>query len=146
MVSKRSILLVCLTVGCLLSGCSSRPPAYPGPATSAAGPTSVGATAMRGGELGALTARGLVDALEKTGFAVPNPLDTTAQECPAAGCDQSIVTDTLRVKSFSTTSRAETYAGNHGLFQVETIVVAFAAPVSQADQDRYRKQIQTLVQ
>jgi hypothetical protein len=146
MVSKRSILLVCLTVGCLLSGCSSRPPAYPGPATSAAGPTSVGATAMRGGELGALTARGLVDALDKTGFAVPNPLDTTAQECPAAGCDQSIVTDTLRVKSFSTTSRAETYAGNHGLFQVETIVVAFAAPVSQADQDRYRKQIQTLVQ
>jgi hypothetical protein len=146
MVSKRSILLVCLTVGCLLSGCSSRPPAYPGPATSAAGPTSVGATAMRGGELGALTAHGLVDALEKTGFAVPNPLDTTAQECPAAGCDQSIVTDTLRVKSFSTTSRAETYAGNHGLFQVETIVVAFAAPVSQADQDRYRKQIQTLVQ
>jgi hypothetical protein len=146
MVSKRSILLVCLTVGCLLSGCSSRPPAYPGPATSAAGPTSVGATAMRGGELGALTAHGLVDALEKRGFAVPNPLDTTAQECPAAGCDQSIVTDTLRVKSFSTTSRAETYAGNHGLFQVETIVVAFAAPVSQADQDRYRKQIQTLVQ
>jgi hypothetical protein len=100
---------------------------------------------MRGGELGALTARGLVDALDKTGFAVPNPLDTTAQECPAAGCDQSIVTDTLRVKSFSTTSRAQTYAGNHALFQVETIVVAFAAPVSQAERDRYRTQIQILV-
>ena len=146
MASTRSIFLACLTVGCLLSGCSNHPPAYPGPATSAAGPTSVGATAMRGGELGALTARGLVDALDKTGFAVPNPLDTTAQECPAAGCDQSIVTDTLRVKSFSTTSRAQTYAGNHGLFQVETIVVAFAAPVSQAEQDRYRTQIQTLMQ
>ena len=37
--------LACLTVGCLLSGCSSRPPTYPGPATSAAGPISVGATA-----------------------------------------------------------------------------------------------------
>ena len=146
MASTRSILLACLTVGCLLSGCSSRPPAYPGPATSAAAPASAGATAMRGGELGALTARGLVDALDKTGFAVPNPLDTTAQECPSAGCNQSIVTDTLRVKSFSTTSRAQTYAGSHGLFQVETIVVAFAAPVSQAEQDRYRTQIQILVQ
>jgi hypothetical protein len=50
---------------------------------------------MRGGELGALTARGLVDALAKAGFAVGNPLDATAQECPAAGCDQSMVTDTL---------------------------------------------------
>jgi hypothetical protein len=141
----RSIFVACLTVGCLLSGCSNRPPTYPGPATSAAGPTSGGATAMRGGELGALTARGLVEALNETGFAVANPLDTTAQECPAAGCNQSIVTDTLRVKSFSTTARAQTYAGNHGLFQVETIVVAFAARVSQAAQDRYRTQIQTLV-
>ena len=146
MSSTRSIFLACLTVGCLLSGCSNHPPTYQGPATSAAAPTSAGATAMRGGELGALTARGLVDALDKTGFAVPNPLDTTAQECPAAGCNQSIVTDTLRVKSFSTTARAQTYAGNHGLFQVETIVVAFAAPVSQAEQDRYRRQIQILMQ
>jgi hypothetical protein len=146
MSSTRSILLACLTVGCLLSGCSNHPPTYQGPATSAGAPRSDGATAMRGGELGALTARGLVDALNKTGFAVANPLDTTAQECPAAGCDQSIVTDTLRVKSFSTTSLAQTYAGNHGLFQVETIVVAFAAPVSQTEQDRYRRQIQTLMQ
>jgi hypothetical protein len=123
------------------------PPAdLSGPATSAASPASAGATAMRGSELGALTARGLVDALNKTDFAVANPLDTAAQECPSAGCDQSIVTDALRVKSFSTTSRAQTYAGNHGLFQVETIVVAFAAPVSQAEQDRYRTQIQTLMQ
>jgi hypothetical protein len=134
-----------LTVGCLLSGCSSHPPAYPGPATSAAGATSPAATAMRGGELGALTARGLVDALNKRGFAVPNPLDTTALECPAAGCSQSIVTDTLQVKSFSTTARAQTYAGDHGLFQVETVVVAFASPVSQAEQHRYRTQIQFLM-
>src|SRR4051812_4885442 len=121
--------LACLTVGCLLSGCSNHPPTYQGPATSAAGPRSAGATAMRGGELGALTARGLVDALAEAGFAVPNPLDTTAQVCPAAGCDQSIVTDTLRIKSFANTSGAQSYAGDHGLFQVETIVVAFAASV-----------------
>ena len=136
-------IFVGLAVGCLLSGCTSHPPAYPGPATSAAGATSP--TAMRGGELGALTARGLVDALNKTGFAVPNPLDTTARECPAAGCSQSIVTDTVQVKSFSTTARAQTYAGDHGLFQVETIVVAFAPPVSQAEQHRYRTQIQFLM-
>ena len=146
MLLTRTIFLACLTVGCLLSGCSNQPPTYPGPATSAAGPTSADATAMRGGELGALTARGLLDALNKTGFAVRNPLDNTAQECPAAGCNQSIVTDTLRVKSFSTTARAQTYAGDHGLFQVETIVVAFAPPVSQAEQGRYRTQVQILMQ
>ena len=55
------------------------------------------------------------------------------------------MSNTLRVTSFSTTSRAQTYAGDHGLFQVETIVVAFAALVSQAERDRYRSQIQTLV-
>ena len=95
---------------------------------------------------GALTARGMVNALTKTGFAVPNPMDTTAQECPAAGCDQSIVTDTLRVKSFCHHRRGRDLCRSHGLFQVETIVVAFAPPVSQAEQDRYRAQIQTLMQ
>lgn len=96
--------------------------------------------------MNALTARGVVDALNRTGFTAPNPLDTTAQECPAAGCDQSIVTDTLRVKSFATTARAQSYAGDKGLYQVETIVVAFAPPISKADQGRYWAHIQALVQ
>lgn len=93
----------------------------------------------------ALTAHGMVVALGEKGFAVTNPVDTTAQECPDAGCDQAIVTDTLRIKSFTTTARAETYAADHGLFQVQTIVVAFAPPVPDAEQVRYRAQIQTLM-
>lgn len=93
----------------------------------------------------ALTARGVLAALNEKGLAARNPVDTTAQECPDAGCDQSVVTDTLRVKSFPTTARAETYAANHGLFQVETIVVAFAPPVPEAERARYRAQIQALM-
>lgn len=140
------MLTACVVTGWLVSGCSSPLPGYPSPATSSAvGPSSLAASATQGGELDALTALGVVNALQRTGFAVPNPVDTTAQECPDAGCDQSIVTDTLRVKSFGTTARAESYAGDHGLHQVETVVVAFAPPVPQAEQDRYWAQIQRLV-
>ncbi|BBZ28549.1 hypothetical protein MMAD_28440 [Mycolicibacterium madagascariense] len=92
-----------------------------------------------------MTARDVVDALDRDGLAVPHPLDTTAQECPAAGCVQSIVTDTLRVKSFPSTAAARTYAQQNGLDQVQTIVVRFAPPVPKADQDRYWAQIQAMV-
>jgi hypothetical protein len=140
------VFAACLTLGCLASACASHPPGYPTPASpQAARPSDLAATATRGGELNALTARGVVNALNRTGFAAAKPVDTTAQECPAAGCDQSIVTDTLRVKSFQTTARAQAYAGDHGLDQVETIVVAFAPPVPKAEQARYWAQIQSLV-
>jgi hypothetical protein len=141
------IVTASLLAVCLVSGCSSRPPGYPAHQTSAAASSSsLAATATRGGELDALTARGLVNALNRTGFAAPKPVDTTAQECPDAGCDQSIVTDTLRVKSFSTTARAQKYASEHGLYQVETVVVVFAPPLPQAEQARYWAQIQSLMQ
>ena len=130
----------------LVGGCASRLPGYPAPAMSSGTvPSPLAADATRGGELDALTAGGVVEALDDRGFAVPKPLDTTAQECPAAGCDQSIVTDTLRVKSFPTTAGAQKYAGDHGLRQVQTIVVAFAPPIPPAEQDLYWAQIQVLV-
>ena len=140
------IIAACVVAGCLLSSCSSKLPGYPAPASSSPGaPSPLASTMTRDGELGALSARGVVDALAKTGFAVPKPVDTTAQECPDAGCDQAVVTDTLRVKSFPTTARAQGFALDHGLRQVETVVVEFAPPLTQADQDRYWTQIQALV-
>jgi hypothetical protein len=93
----------------------------------------------------ALTALGVVHRLTGAGLSAPNPLDTTAHDCPAIGCDQSIVTDTLRVKSFPTTAQAERYALPRGLYQVETVVVAFAPPLSEAERARYRAEIQKLV-
>ncbi|GJF12985.1 hypothetical protein NGTWS0302_32670 [Mycolicibacterium cyprinidarum] len=95
--------------------------------------------------MGGLSARGLVDALERAGFPVRNPVDTTAQECPAAGCLQSIVTDTVRVKSFGETRQAQLFAADHHLFQVTTIVVSFAPPVSPAERDRFQAEIQKLM-
>lgn len=135
----------CVVLACLVGSCSNRAPTYPGSAMTAGGSAAPVATAMRGGELGTLTARGLVDALNRTGYAAPRPLDTTAQECPTAGCEQSIVTDTLRVKSFASTARAQSYAATQGLFQMATIVVAFAPPLTQPDRDRYLKQIEVLL-
>jgi hypothetical protein len=102
---------------------------------------SASALPDRQGELGGLTAKGLVDALNQAGYAAPNPVNATAQDCPAAGCDQSIVTDTVSVKSFTTTGKAEIYAKELGLFQVTTLVVSFAPPVAPAEQDRYRAEI-----
>jgi hypothetical protein len=139
------IFTACLAVGSLVCACSAHQQAYRGPASSAGGGSSLTASVTRDGEMSALTARGVVDALDRSGFAVPNPLDTTAQECPAAGCEQSIVTDTLRVKSFRTTAQAQTYAADRGLDQVATVVVAFAPPVSKDEQARYWAQIQMLM-
>lgn len=84
-----------------------------------------------------LTAAGLITALEAEGVAVPNPLDTTAQECPAAGCDQAIVTDTMRVKSFALPSQATWYAMARHLPEFANIVVEFAPPLTSEQREGY---------
>lgn len=84
-----------------------------------------------------LTASGLIAALGQDGFAVPNPLDTTTQECPTAGCDQAIVTDTMRVKSFATLSQARWYAMTRNLPEFANIVVEFAPPVTTEEREGY---------
>lgn len=138
---------VCLAAGTFLfAGCSS---ALSGASTAAsmradpAAPPHDGD--VRAGEMHALSARSLVSALNTAGFAVPNPLDTTAQDCSADGCQQSIVTDTLRVESFATTAQAQQYAAERGFYQVETVVVSFAPPLPETDQVRYRTEIRKLV-
>lgn len=92
-----------------------------------------------------LSARGLVNALNIAGFAAPNPLNTTVQECPVIGCDQSVVTDTLKVKSFETTAHAVRFAVPRALFQVERLVVTFAPVLRESEQARYRAEIRKLV-
>ncbi len=87
----------------------------------------------------------VVHALQRAGLAVPNALDTTEQECPAAGCDQAVVTDTLRVKSFATAPLAMRYASPRGLDHAGTIVVSFAPPVTQTVRAEYWGQIQKVV-
>ncbi len=87
----------------------------------------------------------IVHALQRAGLAVPNALDTTAQECPVAGCDQAVVTDTLRVKSFATAQLAMRYAAARGLDHAGTVVVSFAPPVSAPERARYWQEIQKLI-
>jgi hypothetical protein len=105
--------------------------------------TASGASPMRAGTLH--RAWDVVRALSRSGLAVPNALDTTAQECAAVGCDQAVVTDTLRVKSFADSSQARRYAAAHGLDCISTIVVSFAPPVEAADRERYLDEIESVV-
>jgi hypothetical protein len=129
----------------LMSACASQPAAPAGTTSAPAAAVPAGALPDRQGEMAELTAKGLVDALNQAGFAAPNPVNATAQDCPAIGCVQSVVTDTLRARSFATTGQAEIYARDHDLFQVTTIVVTFAPPMTPADQDRYQAEIKKLV-
>ena len=131
----------------VVAACSATPPSSSGPVSSLARATSgsVAESIPRNGVRRALTARGLVNELARAGFSVPNLLDTSRQDCPSVGCDQSIVTDTLRVKSFATTTQAERYAAPRGFYHVATIVVSFAPPISESEQARYRAEIQRIV-
>jgi hypothetical protein len=83
------------------------------------------------------TAWSVVRALSHAGLAATNPLDTTAQECPSAGCQESVVTDQLRVKSFASASQASRYAAAHGLQSSGAIVVSFAPPLPASARDKY---------
>jgi hypothetical protein len=146
--TRRAVPMSAVLLSCVLSvGCSGTAPTPPtsAAASSPAPSRPDGALPTRQGELGALTAKGLLDALGRDGFPAHNPVDTTAQECPAAGCLQSIVTDRLRVKSFPTTGQAQIYAADRNLYQVTTLVVDFAPPVTPAQRLRYQAEIQKLV-
>ena len=132
-------IAVGLTAAAVFSSACSTTSSAPQPSST---PSSL---ATRQGEMDGLSARGLVDALERAGFPVRNPMDTTAQECPTAGCLQSIVTDTVRVKSFAETRRAQLFAADHGLFQVTTVVVSFAPPVTPDERNRFQAEIQKLM-
>lgn len=87
----------------------------------------------------------IVQAITKQGLAAPNPRDTTAQDCGEIRCDQSVVTDTVTVRSFGTNGRAEIYARPLGLDQVASVVVSFAPNVPEAEQTRYWAAIQKLL-
>lgn len=131
----------------LIPACSNAIPDASESSSSAAPPPSksTGASALNGGELHALTAAGVIDAITKAGLPAPNPLDTTAQDCPRIGCMQSIVTDTVAVKSFETAGQAARFALPRGLFQVATVVVSFAPVLTEAERARYQAQLPMLV-
>lgn len=133
--------MACVAVGVFVaSGCAADDVA-PAPVAGAANSTGL---TNRDERVTAGTARGLADALEDAGLAVPNAVDTTTQECRSVDCTQSIVTDTLRIKSFPTTTLAQRYASSRGLPRAGAVVISFAPPLTDADRYRYRTEIQRL--
>ena len=84
-----------------------------------------------------MSARAVVAALALRGFLVPNMLDITDQTCPAVGCNQALVTDTMRVTSFPSPDAATHYAQQRGLRHWQNVVVAFPPVMAASDQDKY---------
>lgn len=137
--------IAALVITSVLASCGRTPASTPGDRVA---PSEHGGTPLRASAAPAGTAPhawDIVHALERANLAVPNPLDTTAQECPAAECDQAVVTDTLRVKSFATAQLSRRYASAHGLDQAGTIVVSFAPPLTASERAQYWEQIQKLI-
>ncbi len=92
-----------------------------------------------------LTAKAVVKLFAQHGILVPNPLETTMQECPSAGCQQAFVTDTMRVKSFATEQQAARYAELHGANRDGNIVITFAPPLSRSDRSTYWRAIENVL-
>ncbi|MGE2690444.1 hypothetical protein [Mycolicibacterium pulveris] len=121
------------------------PPTGVAPPSSSAHSQPLGASTERGGAAPELTADDVIRALTRAGLTAPHPLDTTAQECGLAQCEQSVVTDTLRVKSFATPAQAMRYAVPRGFKHVGPVSVSFPPHMPQAERQRYWSVITALV-
>lgn len=147
--SARHALAVAAVLGTAASAVACADPAATDPAvpeTNSPGPGAPAATSPAGaGEPHHLDAKEVVAALASSGLQVPNPQDTTAQECPRAGCEQSMVTDVLRVKSFGSPEQAQRYAQPLGLARDGSIVVAFAPPVREPERARYWSAVERIL-
>jgi hypothetical protein len=93
---------------------------------------------------GSLSARGVVAALALRGFLVPNLLDVTDQVCPTAGCEQSLVSDTVRVTSFSSPRAATGYAQRRGLRHWHNIVIAFPPVMAASERKKYWSAVESI--
>jgi hypothetical protein len=131
--------MIAVLVTASVCGCGSPATAPPStqPGVSRPQGTPLASSGARGGERSQQTAWSVVRALSRAGLAATNPLDTTAQECPSAGCRESVVTDQLRVKSFASASQASRYAAAHDLQSSGPIVVSFAPPLPANAREKY---------
>ena len=121
------------------------PPTGTPPATSSADSQPLGASTSGQAPLQALTVDEVLRALNRAGLPAPNPVDTTSQECGPAQCEQSVVTDTLRVKSFASPAQAAQYAVPRRIKHVGTVTVSFPPHLPPAEQQRYWSVISALV-
>jgi hypothetical protein len=132
-------LLLAVTAALFVAGCGTDVGRRVGESSAAASPGGDSSPARPLGQYedGSISARQVVAALALRGFLVPNLLDITDQICPAAGCDQSLVADTLRVTSFPTPNAATRYAQEHKLRHLHNVVVALPPVMVSSEQDRY---------
>jgi hypothetical protein len=89
----------------------------------------------------------LLAAIANAGLAAPNPRDVTQRDCPDIGCMTKIDTDTVSIIKFSTTGRAELYAGStHHVFLIEDVVMTFADSVPTGQRLEYERAVKRAVE
>lgn len=128
------IAVVCTAFVCSCGSTITGPPRTASEALKQHGTPLASAT---DGERSTPTAWDIVRELTRAGLGATNPLDTTAFECRSAGCQESVVTDQLRIKSFSSAQLASRYASTRGLPSIGTVVVSFAPPLPASERETY---------
>jgi len=145
MLATRALVWTAATL--VLAGCSATQTA-----TAAENSPSTETTAPAVSDVHSLDQRGtaasapniIVDKLAQQGLSVPNPMDVTSL-CQTQGCVQSVVTDTLRITSFSTPDAATSFAEQRNLHHYKNIVVAFPSVLSQKAIDVYWTAIKAML-
>jgi hypothetical protein len=93
------------------------------------------------------SAADLITAIQRNGLPAPNPRNVTTSDCPGIGCVEKIDTDTVSVIKFSTTGKAELYAGStQHRFQIADVVVTFGPTVSPSQQQQYEQVVTGQIQ
>lgn len=132
MTGRRAGLGVAVGLAVWCAGCASQAPS-PQPTVTHSAPAETS------------TAGAVVDHLQNDDHVLLHPMDTTASDCPRAGCAQAIGTDRFTIMSFSGTGAAQRYAADHGFRQIASVVVDFSPTVSEQERDRLWAEISRMI-
>jgi len=81
------------------------------------------------------------------GWAVPNPRDVTARDCPEIGCTAKVDTDAVSIIRFPSPGKAQLYAGSrHQVFQSADVVMTFSPSVPPSLQVEYERVVQRAIE
>jgi hypothetical protein len=85
----------------------------------------------------------IVGTIHSAGLPTPNPIDVTADKCAKLGCVGEVDSDTVSILTFDRSGAAQRYAGTiSNSYQIEDIVLIFAATVSAHQKQAYERVVQ----
>lgn len=96
--------------------------------------------------LNGLSANDVLAAIDAAGMPTPHAHDVTADKCPKLHCVSAIDSDTISILKFDGSGHAQAYDGAlSNDYQVEDVVVVFAATVTAAQRAAYERTVERAV-